>query len=267
MEYGEWAARVAMLDKRFSLPLLDLGEDTEACLRDPRGSGWVLSRARRCTDLFVSLVAIMFCSLPMLVLAALIRLTSRGPALFTQNRLGKGGHQFRIYKFRSMIVRQKTDAGPDLTVADDGRITAIGRFMRRFKLDELPQFYNVLRGDMSLVGPRPKLPQYASLINAPYRPGLTGPATIAFRHEEKLLRGVDPSQLDAFYEENIKPVKARCDAYYMSKATPASDFRLIAETFLSCFRTAPEPEQMAVIPVAKVSKVLKRFGTAELESD
>jgi hypothetical protein len=106
--------------------------------------------------------------------------------------------------------------------------------MRRFTLDELPQFYNVVRGEMSLAGPRPKLPQYEAIANMPNRPGISGAATLAFRREEEILSNIHPSQLDIFYAKRIKLLKARIDVRYMSHATFRTDMRMIAATFLAC---------------------------------
>lgn len=180
----------------------------------------------------------------MLVIALCVWFTSEGDVFFLQERVGLGSRRFGIYKFRSMAANRSENTGPGLTKEGDLRVTPFGRFMRKFKLDELPQLYNVLRGDMSLVGPRPKLPQYAALSNAPYRPGITGDATIAFRCEEVMLRGIEPEGIDRFYAERIKPLKASIDACYMCNATPASDLRILASTVLGC--VMPEHGSMAV---------------------
>jgi lipopolysaccharide/colanic/teichoic acid biosynthesis glycosyltransferase len=174
----------------------------------------------------------------MLAVAVCVRLSSAGPAFFSQYRVGRGGHLFRIYKFRTMSTGSEI-SGPGLTRDGDYRITGMGVWLRKLKFDEFPQFYNVLRGDMSLVGPRPKLPQYLGIVNMPYRPGITGAASLAFRHEEALLSRVPPSQLDDFYFSHIQPLKARMDARYMCQATFWSDMRLVGATFIACMAPAP----------------------------
>jgi lipopolysaccharide/colanic/teichoic acid biosynthesis glycosyltransferase len=190
-------------------------------------------------------------AVPMIIVATSVRFTSRGHALFSQKRVGPGGRLFWIYKFRSMTESRGKKSGPGLTKGGDLRVTFFGRYLRKFKLDELPQFFNVLRGDMSLVGPRPKLPQYAAIANMPYRPGITGAATIAFRREEEILRGVGADQIDSFYSENIKPLKAHLDVCYMCKATPASDIRVIASTVLGC--VIPQYAPSVLIPGPKTT--------------
>lgn len=198
----------------------------------PSASQWSLSRSKRVFDISTALIVLALLAFPMLAIAVCVRLTSKGPALFVQQRVGRRGRLFGIYKFRSMTA--SACSGPGLTRTGDRRITAVGRWIRRFKLDELPQFFNVLRGEMSLVGPRPKLPVYEPIANMPYRPGITGAATLAFRHEEDILSGVHASQIEYFYSKEIKPVKAQIDLQYMSQATLGSDLRVIAATFLAC---------------------------------
>lgn len=208
------------------------------CLRRSPASAWILSPTRRVIEFCFASVVLLVFSVPMLILAFGIRLESSGRAFFSQERVGRSGRLFAIYKFRSMIERGGKKRGPGLTKTGDEGVTPLGRFMRKFKIDELPQFYNILRGDMSLVGPRPKLPQYAAFFNMSYRPGITGPATVAFRHEEDLLQSVEPSQMNEFYAENIKPLKARLDACYMCRATPVTDLQIIIETLLRLIRPA-----------------------------
>lgn len=200
------------------------------CLQDPPASEWVLSPWRRAIDVAVSVIVLLLAAVPMVLIACVVRGTSRGGALFSQLRVGRNGRLFRIYKFRTMEDRPAARRGIGLTRGGDARVTACGRILRKLKLDELPQFYNVLRGDMSLVGPRPKLPKYEGICNMPYRPGITGAATVVFRREEEMLRSVPAEQLDAFYEKRIKTLKARLDVCAMCRATPASDLRILAVT-------------------------------------
>lgn len=209
------------------------------CIAEPPASQWALSRSRRLLDITISIIILLLALVPILLLAVCVRLTSTGDAIFSQERVGLRGCLFKVYKFRSMAQTANEKNGPGLTKDGDYRVTPLGRLMRKFKLDELPQFYNVLRGDMSLVGPRPKLPLYAALHNMPYRPGITGPATLAFQREEEVLRSIDTSEMDSFYAREIKPVKARLDACYMCHATPVSDARIVGATALGCLHLDP----------------------------
>jgi len=189
-----------------------------------------VSRSKRLLDIGVAVSFLSVFAIPMLGIGLLIRLTSDGPAMFVQRRVGMCGRRFRMIKFRSMVVSAGKKPGHSLTREGDGRITGVGHWLRKFKLDELPQFYNILRGEMSLVGPRPKLPQYAERLTARYRPGITGAATLAFRSEEEILKQVHSGSLDQFYLRRIKPLKERIDLRYMERATLWSDLALIIRT-------------------------------------
>lgn len=194
-------------------------------------SPWATSKQRRCFDLVIATSALLL-SFPLLTLVGLlVWLSSRGPVLFSQRRMGRHGREFTLYKFRSMRVEESP--GSNITVMGDSRITRAGSFLRRYKLDELPQFWNVLKGDMSLVGPRPKLPHHEAL-RLTVRPGITGAATLAFRHEEEFLLGIPEQDLESFYEFFIKPTKAQLDFEYINNATCQSDIRLLLSTITSC---------------------------------
>jgi lipopolysaccharide/colanic/teichoic acid biosynthesis glycosyltransferase len=179
-----------------------------------------------------ALVALLI-SWPLFLLAAiLVCYKSPGPVIFRQKRVGLDGVPFTVFKFRTMSLDAQED-GPCLTKRGDRRITRFGAFLRKYKLDELPQLVNVLRGDMSLVGPRPKL-AHLDVLHMPFRPGLTGAATLAFRHEEEMLQGIPDKELEAYYCRMIKPLKAKIDWDYMREATLASDLSLLCETAFCC---------------------------------
>lgn len=198
-----------------------------------RCSRWSLSRTKRALDVVISLTILVGAAVPMAIIGLCTQLSSRGPMIFAQRRVGRYGRLFSIYKFRSMIVASEA-AGPGLTKSGDSRITPLGKWLRKFKLDELPQLYNVLRGDLSLVGPRPKLPRYEVDFNMPYRPGITGASTLAFRNEEEILSHVSPETMEAYYELHIKPLKARLDSRYMKNSSFLSDLGVIAATIFGC---------------------------------
>ncbi len=227
-------------------------------------SAWCLSLTRRIFDCSVALLMLTLCAIPMLLIALCVRLTSNGSALFMQQRVGRGGRLFWIYKFRSMETCSPGKSGPGLTRDGDTRITRTGRWLRKLKLDELPQFFNILRGDMSLVGPRPKLPQYEALHNMPYRPGLTGAATLAFRNEEEILKSIHPEDMDIFYAQHIQPLKTHLDTRYMCAATLRSDLRLIADTFIACL--APERVPTVLLPGILNIPPIAQIQTAQHES-
>ena len=175
---------------------------------------------------------------PLLVLAAVwIKLDSPGPVLFRQTRVGRFGRPFTIHKFRTMRV----EPGAAITVGADPRITRSGHFLRQAKLDELPQLWDVLRGAMSLVGPRPELPRYVELYPAELRervlavrPGITDPASLAFSREAELLAAaLDPERE---YREVIMPAKLKLSADYAMRASLATDLRLILTTLVRVVR-------------------------------
>jgi lipopolysaccharide/colanic/teichoic acid biosynthesis glycosyltransferase len=188
--------------------------------------------SKRLFDVVVALLALAALALPMLAIAAWIRLDSPGPVFFRQPRVGRGGRPFDIRKFRTM---RHAAPGPALTVGDDARITRAGRWLRRTRLDELPQLIDVLAGDMSLVGPRPEVPRYADQVPEPLRsrwlavrPGLTDPVSLEHLDEATLLaRAADPERE---YVDHILPRKVRAAVDYAERASLLSDLRVLART-------------------------------------
>ena len=220
-----------------------------------------MSRTRSCLDRIVAGIILMLLLPAMLIIMLVVRFSSQGPALFRQLRAGRRRDEFILYKFRSMRVEEPE--GPGITVSGDIRITQVGAFLRRYKLDELPQFWNVLKGNMSLVGPRPKLPRHEGL-DLPYRPGITGMATLAFRDEEKILSRIPGDQLDAFYEICIKPRKARLDIEYMRNATLGSDLKLLWRTCTSCLFG---PDDLSAVESERLNLLVKAWLELSQEVD
>lgn len=199
--------------------------------------------AKRLFDIIVSALALILLSPVFAVTALLIKLDSKGPVFFLQERVGRNFLPFRIYKFRSMA----DDAGRSgalITVEDDKRITRVGHIIRKYKIDELPQLLNVLKGDMSLVGPRPEVRKYIRLFEAEYgkllsmRPGITDPASITFSEEEKVLGAADNWEDD--YIRRILPEKIRLSLRYVEKHGFLTDLQLI---FMTAFRIALRPHR------------------------
>lgn len=185
---------------------------------------------------FAALALLLLCPL-LLAVALWVRLDSPGPVFFRQQRVGRGGRLFAIYKFRTMHTGAEA-MGPQITVGEDARITRAGAWLRRSKVDELPQFLNVLRGDMSVVGPRPEVPRYVAQYPADVRqavlslrPGITDLASIEFRDESALLaRSQDPERT---YVEQILPAKLRHAQQYVRTRSLWLDLRIIARTALA----------------------------------
>ncbi len=195
-----------------------------------RLSSWCASIWKRAFDLLCVVPGLILFSPILGIIAIAVRLTSPGPIIFRQQRVGQNRKLFTIYKFRTMVENSEA-IGPGHTAKGDPRITSFGRVLRRFKLDELPQLYNVLRGDMSLVGPRPKLPNHDPAPMA-CRPGVTGAATLAFRHEARILAKVPAERIEGFYQQYIAPHKVRLDSKYMERATILSDIGVLFATVL-----------------------------------
>ena len=177
--------------------------------------------------------ALLLGSLPFQALIALaVRLDSRGPLFYQAVRCGRDGQPFRMLKFRSMVP-QAPSQGPIITAGGDPRITRVGRFLRRTRLDELPQLWNVLRGDMSLVGPRPEDPRFVAHYTQEQRevlsvrPGISGLAQIEFRDEEQMLPADDPER---FYIREILPRKLAIDLHYVRHRSARGDLRILART-------------------------------------
>jgi lipopolysaccharide/colanic/teichoic acid biosynthesis glycosyltransferase len=195
---------------------------------------------KRLMDILLSALALVLLS-PFLVAVALwVKLDSAGPVFFRQERVGRGGRLFRIHKFRTMHT-DTTGRAPQITIGEDPRITRAGHWLRRRKVDELPQFIDVLRGAMSLVGPRPEVPRYVALYPAELRdkvlsirPGITDLASLEFRDESALLaRAADPERE---YIEVVMPQKLRMSAAYVDQASVATDLRIMALTLKTLLR-------------------------------
>jgi lipopolysaccharide/colanic/teichoic acid biosynthesis glycosyltransferase len=184
-----------------------------------------------------------------LLIGAAVRLTSAGPALFMQKRMGRNGRIFTIVKFRTLEHREDR-AHHSVTTADNQRFTPIGPFLRRWKLDELPQLWNVLKGDMSLVGARPKIQEH-QIGHLECRPGITGAATIAFAREENFLARLPKHDLNDYYHEKILPAKHQIDVEYMARATFFSDFKLLVDTVLRRWDTSVMENLMSVAILAE----------------
>lgn len=203
---------------------------------------------KRTFDLLVALPGLVVLAPALLVIAALVRLDSPGPALFRQVRVGRGGRDFTLFKFRTMTVRRGSGAG-SFEPGDSSRVTRVGRVLRATKLDELPQLWNVVRGDMSLVGPRPEVrtwvrvaPERWAVVHQ-VRPGITDPASILYRHEEQILAGSpDPEGL---YRDQILPRKLRIYEEYVRTRTFWGDLVILGRTALALAGPPPaaDPEE------------------------
>ena len=202
--------------------------EQQTSVRLPSGGRLLRKRA---FDIVCAALGLLVLSPVLLMCALLVGLTSPGGVLFRQERMGRDGVPFTIYKFRSM---RKDNAGLKISTSSDSRITPVGRILRKTKLDELPQLWNVLKGDMSFVGPRPEVREYEQRQVLLLRPGITGLASIRYRNENDLLSAsTDPNRT---YIEEVMPAKLALDLEYIPRACVSYDVRLILETLVTVVR-------------------------------
>jgi lipopolysaccharide/colanic/teichoic acid biosynthesis glycosyltransferase len=194
---------------------------------------------KRVFDLIFSLIGLIILSPLLLLITIIIKLDSKGPVFFKQIRVGRKGKEFRIYKFRTMIVDAEK-IGMQITVGKDSRITKTGHFLRKTKLDELPQLINVFIGNMSFVGPRPEVPKYVAIYNEmqrnilKVRPGITDLASIKYRDENSLLaKSIKPEET---YINEIMPQKIELNIEYIRNMSLIYDVKLILTTILVVLR-------------------------------
>ena len=185
-------------------------------------------------DIAISFLGLLFLWPILLIVAILVRIKMPGgPVIFRQQRVGKDGKIFTMYKFRSMIVNH---SGSSISVAGENRITPLGQKLRKYKIDELPELWNILKGDMSFVGPRPDVPGYADKLQGEdrdilkLRPGITGPASLKYRNEEELLATVENPQ--EYNDTVIYPDKVRLNLYYLRNYSFVKDLQMICCTIL-----------------------------------
>src|SRR5262249_5607337 len=191
---------------------------------------------------------------PLLIaLAIAVALTSRGGAFYGQTRVGRGGRAFTMWKLRSMVA-SADQVGPAITASGDKRVTPFGRFLRKWKLDELPQLWNVLTGEMSLVGPRPELPVYVRLYSPEQcrvlevRPGITDPASVKYRNEEQVLASADDRE--SCYRNVLMPHKLQLNLEYIRAISFAADIKVLLQTL----RVLPAPEAAVTAAAGSVSR-------------
>lgn len=187
---------------------------------------------KRAVDILMSSLALLTLVPLLALIAVAIVMDSGRPVFYRQERVGRSFQRFQIWKFRSMTVSRE---GPLITVGGDKRVTRVGRFLRATKLDEMPQFWNVLRGDMSLVGPRPEVPEFVAIFTTRYenilavRPGITDLASLKFRDEERVLAGV-PDSIE-YYARHLLPAKLELAEEYLRKRSFLFDLSILLRTF------------------------------------
>ncbi|HPQ39610.1 MAG TPA: sugar transferase [bacterium] len=206
----------------------------------------------RWVDVAAALLLLVLLSPIIILCALLVRFSSEGPVFFVQRRIGRSGEPFSMYKFRSMTHNA---SGSGITAADDRRITAAGRLLRKTKLDELPELINIVKGDMAFVGPRPESPGYVELTDPRWRtvlqarPGLTDPVTIRLRSEETLMAGVTGDR-EEFYRTVLQPFKLKGYINYLQHRSSWGDVKILMKTVMSVIfphlSRPPAPEELRV---------------------
>jgi lipopolysaccharide/colanic/teichoic acid biosynthesis glycosyltransferase len=200
-------------------------------------------RAKRALDVALCLLSLPIVVPIMALLAIAVRAGGPGPILYRTRRVGRNMVTFDLFKFRTMAPSAD---GPGITTAGDPRITPVGRWLRASKLDELPQIVNVLRGEMSIVGPRPETPRFVAYYSGiqrrvlAVRPGMTSLAFLHFGHEQAFIERVAPVDVESFYLTDVLPVKLAIELRYVSEWTLLGDLRILAHTFVGLF---PRPRR------------------------
>ncbi|MEO1369750.1 MAG: sugar transferase, partial [Acidobacteriota bacterium] len=235
----------------------------------PPWSGGVRPGLPRPVEVVVASAAVLALWPLLVVIAVLVRSTSPGPALFRQRRVGLGGRPFELLKFRTMTAGA---AGARVTASGDRRVTAVGRWLRASKLDELPELVNIVRGEMSFVGPRPEVPafvdfgdpRWATVLGA--RPGLTDPVTLRLRREEELLEALGNrtgEEIETAYRRWMQPWKLRGYAEYLSRRSAVDDVRVL----LATLRAILEPAAAKPPSVDEILGLGAEVGTTEGAGD
>lgn len=220
---------------------------------------------KRLFDIVASFLGLIVFAPVMLIIAIVVKMTSPGPILFSQKRLTKGMKEFNIYKFRSMVSNEFREKNTVQIKGSSNEITPIGKFMRKTKLDELPQFWNILKGDMSFIGPRPELPRRLKYYNSKQkeifsvRSGISSPASIVFSDEEYLMNQVeDPEK---FYIEQIMPYKIELNLYYIENQSFFYDIWLIIATLLKIINRVKNEDVVKDNKfLAKKEKIVEKIG-------
>ena len=212
----------------------------------PAANAEISNGIPREVEAFLALVGLAVCIPIFVIVALLIKLTSPGPVLFRQIRMGRHGVPFVLIKFRSMRPNVR---GPMITAKRDDRITRFGRILRKTKIDELPELWNVARGDISLVGPRPEVVKHVDLENPMWqivlntRPGITDPMTLVLRNEEELLG--EQSDPEDYYNKVLQPYKLAGYIEYLKRRSPLTDLKVIIQTFSAILIATQAPTSQA----------------------